>query len=1371
MSVPTCPNCGKIFAKDSSVTRHLSQPQTSCHSSIRDIVNISQFAEVELPSCHTSPQADAGVPTTDMHNLDDPAHANFDGDFNFSEDGFGAVEGSLEERKENLFYPFASKEEWEIGDFLLCSPLSMATIDVFLKLPLVQKLRLSFSNTREFAKPLHLIWVYLEWMTGDAAWEMQTQFPQGATVLGTILSSDKTNITTMTAFLLTALLPIPKYIYPHQRMRGLLEDCLMHECLSIVLKPLMKAAEIGIMMSDLVGSVWHCFTPLAAYITDMPEAAMLACLTSITVDPAHLEAYFDACAEYRLNGIYAPFWMDWPLADPSIFLMSEALHHWHKEFFDHDCQWCLVAVGASELDFQFSILQPVTGYRHFTSGISKLKQVTGRALLAFHENKDIIMTLGARMGAKKPIDNWFTPKLEFLQSITSGTRNMGALIQWSADATEHVHVSEIKDPACHTNNNDYDPQICQHLDRDEKLRCFAIATTLKNHSNYRDLNPRPGDIPKEEEEEEEAINYQMNHTCITTNYFSKARKVFAARDEAIPHPPQIFIAGGTAINLNYNPSHTGVSVDDVTTDFNIPDLHVETAFHDSSITLPAQTIHASPPGPGWSKGRQDTVLVNVEGGSVWPESGLTGHAICELHLIMHPIPRRGSRATWRDQYLCYVQVLTTGSVDPATDMIILKCAKYTDGTPIGNIVPLRQLHSFISLIPQLGDVADARFTKATSMHYSQTFLLNNYLLATVTTSIPTSGNFQHWKQEDMDPLMKHELLLGPDDDLMGGERVLWDQGIQNRTSSILDILIPKSSLKIEDLRDIRYAKMKDGFILHGSSVMLKPRGITRPQWRLTNPFSRLLKRMKMNPKELQTDTEVEEEGDEDLSVGEDMMEMDGSWSQKSYQTGEKCPIMAVKVAEEKNWECLFRSIYYDMRNKVKAKMDSLPFHVLLEPQYWSSEFSAMPVPDPNDSRKPDLVLLDYRLKERSGKEKPCHSALGFNPTIHIFNTLCSSTAHDPDDLLEGVGAMPIGAIGWVTDDDKNKWKYVLKDCWVDADIIEQEVNFLRAVNGVPNVVQLVKYWDVEYGGHIDSTSKICDHVRDHLPASPIFTNKIHCRMLLTPCGLPLTTFKSVPELVNVFLDLVVAHKTMMTQRGVLHGDLSPNNLIIYKGKGFFIDFDHTKFIKLNNRATDSCGTGTIPYISWRLLKVMGRAPTPHSVHHRASDDLKSLFYILLEFTTIYNGPGGLTTKKGVPPENAHRWHKAYVTMDKDGLRTSGTLKREFLMEKALGFEPALYFRACRPILEDWRMAMGDAIMNALCPDCHLTDAKTSVTVWFSSSKNDALRSFKDVMHPLLEDDVTWSFFDPCFQNIHYGLCFWTSLYKFQAVDAITKPIF
>ncbi|KAG1900141.1 uncharacterized protein F5891DRAFT_980434 [Suillus fuscotomentosus] len=592
----------------------------------------------------------------------------------------------------------------------------MAAIDEFLKLQMIQKLELSFSNARELRSRaemlpsglswkcqtitlihptkslIHLFWrdpvecleslfsnplfhdkldfiprqvytmaawllrVYSEWLTGNSAWDMQSQFPRGATILGTMLSSDKTNITTMTgariahplllsltnihmrtctklsskAFMLTALLPIPKYLHPNQWMHGMLEEHLIHECLLIVLKPLMIVAEVGIMMSDPVGNVRHCFAPLAAYIVDTPEAAML----TITVDPDDLEAYFEACAEHQLNGVHAPFWQGFLHADPSIFLMPEPLHHWHKEFYDHDLQWCLKVVGAWEVDFRFSILQPITGYCHFAGGISKLKKVTGRVhqdiqhyiiglissvapchfvtviralmdvqylaqcpapnddllssinryLLTFHEHKDIIMTLGARMGGKKPIDNWFIPKLELLQSITSSMRKVGALIQWSADVTEHVHVSEIKDPARRTNNNDYDPQICRHLDREEKLRCFAIATTLKSHPESHDLCY---DAPEEEERELDNTDYderepldpwtalleEMNHTCITTNYFSKAKKLATLGHKERLYPPRTFIGSTTAIHLNYNLSRSGVKLEDISIDYNIPDLH------------------------------------------------------------------------------------------------------------------------------------------------------------------------------------------------------------------------------------------------------------------------------------------------------------------------------------------------------------------------------------------------------------------------------------------------------------------------------------------------------------------------------------------------------------------------------------------------------------------------------------------------------------------------------------------------------------------------------------------------------------------------------------------------------------------------------
>ncbi|KAG0705985.1 hypothetical protein DFH29DRAFT_799255 [Suillus ampliporus] len=725
-------------------------------------------------------------------------------------------------RKENLFYPFASKEEWEVADFLLRSPLSMAAINQFLELPMVRihQLKLSFRNAKELRShaemlpkgpswkcrtipslnptksPIRLFWrdpvecleslfsnplfhdqlnfvphrvyttsvqllrVYSEWLTGDSAWEIQVctacdQLPRGVTVLGTVLSLDKTNITNMTgarvahplllglanirmntrtklssrAFLLTALLPIPQYLHSKPWMRGMLEDRLMHECLSIVLKPLMKATEIGIMMSDPAGNVCHCFTPLAAYIVDTPEACMLACMP-----------YFQACEQYRLNGVHSPFWADWPLADSSVFLMPKPLHHWHKEFYDHNLQWCLTVVGMQELDFRISILQPTTGYHHFCGGISKLKQVTGRvhrdlqryivgliagaaphrfviaicalmdvrymaqsplpdenllacidrSLSIFHENKDVIISLGARMGTKKPIDNWFILKLELMQSITASSRKVGALIQWSADATEHAHISEIKDPAWHTNNNDYDPQICHHLDRQEKLRCFAIATTLKKF--FED------EVDEEDEEDEEddgdcdeptdpqtALLAELNQTRITTNYFSKAKKLVAVRCNNISHLPRTFVAASTTIHLNFDPTHTGLKIDEVADDFNIPDLRQvlsdflqrdvrngeaghglgvprrqlidrpsvlpferiqiwhtvclqQVSFYDASIVLPAQTVHASPPSPasGWPKGRRDAVLVNIDRAYDWPKSGLTGGLVyVDTNLAYH----------------------------------------------------------------------------------------------------------------------------------------------------------------------------------------------------------------------------------------------------------------------------------------------------------------------------------------------------------------------------------------------------------------------------------------------------------------------------------------------------------------------------------------------------------------------------------------------------------------------------------------------------------------------------------------------------------------------------------------------------------------
>ena len=399
------------------------------------------------------------------------------------------------------------------------------------------------------------------------------------------------------SFLLLALLPIPKYIHSKRKVRGMLEARLYHQCLDIVLAPLKAAAQFGAILSDPLGNLRWCFTPLASFIVDTPEAQLISCVGgrsspvtianyqqfgdnfrhpsrtgSITLKTINkinssqtaletLEKYETVAKSYRLNGVQLPFWRDWPLsADPSTFLTSEPLHHWHKQFWDHDVKWCMYVLGAPEIDFRFSVLHNRTGYRHFTEGISRLKQVTGReqrdiqryiivviadavpsrflvairslldfrylaqspmineeicarissTLLSFHLHKRAILDAGARRGKNDAISHWHIPKLELLQSVVPTVRHNGVPCQWSADFTEHAHIDLVKEPVRSGSNRDHESQICRYLDRLEKVRNFSLWTSI------RDTGVQFRALPSEQEDAEQEIALQDSEDVIVS---------------------------------------------------------------------------------------------------------------------------------------------------------------------------------------------------------------------------------------------------------------------------------------------------------------------------------------------------------------------------------------------------------------------------------------------------------------------------------------------------------------------------------------------------------------------------------------------------------------------------------------------------------------------------------------------------------------------------------------------------------------------------------------------------------------------------------------------------------------------------------------
>jgi len=568
------------------------------------------------------------------------------------------------------------------------------------------------------------------------------------------------------AFILCALLPVAQFIHKKSRMRGLLNDRLLHYSLDVVLEPLKIAARIGIMMSDPLGSRRFCFTPLAAYIADTQEAVILACvggktspltmatykqfgdsfqheprtasttlaqIQTIGTNPDDIELYFKEAKTLRLNGVHLPFWRDWLMADPARFLTPEPLHHWHRQFWDHDAQWCIHALGAQEIDFRFSVLPCTVGFRHFNEGISKLKQVTGKeqrdveryvvgviagavpkdfviairalmdfrylsqapviddnvrsmvraSLLEFHEHKDAILDAGGRLGkGNRPIENWYIPKLEMMQSVDPSIPNVGSVLQWSADLTEHAHITEVKHPSRSSNNQKYDPQICRYLDRREKCRRFDLATSTRQEEiDVQRMLVDSEIYPNQEDEDDvqgEAEDTKENHSPEYTadihsarpvaNYFSRAERLARGLIKTAPYPYRTFSNSSTAFHLSRDPS-CKMLVDEAARVFHIPDLRPALAdylsqiesgrtgfqairgrrtapqachlpfdslhiwynvrmqgklFHDRQNVAPPQTLHSSPPSTGFPLGRFDTAFVNDDPSFHWPDSGFSG---------------------------------------------------------------------------------------------------------------------------------------------------------------------------------------------------------------------------------------------------------------------------------------------------------------------------------------------------------------------------------------------------------------------------------------------------------------------------------------------------------------------------------------------------------------------------------------------------------------------------------------------------------------------------------------------------------------------------------------------------------------------------
>ncbi|KAG2738818.1 hypothetical protein P692DRAFT_20882268 [Suillus brevipes Sb2] len=94
---------------------------------------------------------------------------------------------------------------------------------------------------------------------------------------------------------------------------------------------------------------------------------------------------------------------------------------------------------------------------------------------------------------------------------------------------------------------------------------------------------------------------------------------------------------------------------------------------------------------------------------------------------MRPIRKVGTHEGWKDHILTYVQCFTSNSErESTTQLHLLKRAKRSNGTRVGDVIPVTQLRAPVNVVPRFGASTDPRLTQYNSMEHASEFWLNKY---------------------------------------------------------------------------------------------------------------------------------------------------------------------------------------------------------------------------------------------------------------------------------------------------------------------------------------------------------------------------------------------------------------------------------------------------------------------------------------------------------------------------------------------------------------------------------------------------------------------------------------------------------------------
>jgi len=339
-----------------------------------------------------------------------------------------------------------------------------------------------------------------------------------------------------------------------------------------------------------------------------------------------------------------------------------------------------VIAGAVSPEFVMAI-RALLDFRYFAqSGVisEEICLKIEHSLQLFHESKEAIQEAEARRGKNGPIEHWCIPKLEFLQSVVFNIRCNGVACQWSAEVSENAHIGVVKDPARSGNNKDYEPQICRHLDRVDKLQSFELATAIRTSgiefglphpasqigNNDKDSDDLDNEVGVDTSESDTFVTstsellsclatsgYNSGSPRRTTDYFHRAKlldKDLLGVSELVPartyqcaknivyhlsRDPCRFKLPTQAVD---DPSRSKLPIDDVATIFNIPDLRPAIADFIKNVCKGSHGANGYIQDVGKRRMAQKNAQLHVTHLEVWKKLRLQTTAYHYPHNILPP---------------------------------------------------------------------------------------------------------------------------------------------------------------------------------------------------------------------------------------------------------------------------------------------------------------------------------------------------------------------------------------------------------------------------------------------------------------------------------------------------------------------------------------------------------------------------------------------------------------------------------------------------------------------------------------------------------------------------------------------------------------